>query len=96
MALKELLPLIQQLKAWRHAKGFSQYEAARVLRDAGVPVTTDSRLSSITRMRALGIGIASTKMPRQDHRKGAALAPSTFNPDASALQLDEPLGQRQT
>jgi transcriptional regulator with XRE-family HTH domain len=42
MASKELLPLIQQLKAWRRAHGFSQYEAARVLRDAGVPVTTDS------------------------------------------------------
>jgi len=42
MARKELLPLIQQLKAWRHAHGFSQYEAARVLRDAGIPVTTDS------------------------------------------------------
>ena len=41
MAPKELLPLIQQLKAWRHAHGFSQYEAARVLRDAGIPVTTD-------------------------------------------------------
>jgi transcriptional regulator with XRE-family HTH domain len=42
MTPKELLPLIQQLKDWRHAKGFSQYEAARVLRDAGIPVTTDS------------------------------------------------------
>jgi transcriptional regulator with XRE-family HTH domain len=42
MAPKELLPLIQQLKAWRHAHGFSQYEASRVLRDAGIPVTTDS------------------------------------------------------
>ena len=42
MAPKELLPLIQQLKAWRHAHGFSQYEAAWVLRDAGIPVTTDS------------------------------------------------------
>ena len=42
MARKELLPLIQQLKDWRHAHGFSQYEAARVLREAGVPVTTDS------------------------------------------------------
>ena len=38
MAPKELLPLIQQLKDWRHANGFSQYEAARVLRDAGIPV----------------------------------------------------------
>ena len=42
MARKELLPLIQQLKDWRHTKGFSQYEASRVLRDAGIPVTTDS------------------------------------------------------
>ena len=42
MAPKQLLPLIQQLKAWRHTNGFSQYEAARVLRDAGIPVTTDS------------------------------------------------------
>jgi len=42
MAPKELLPLIQQLKDWRHAKGFSQYEATRVLRAAGLPVTTDS------------------------------------------------------
>jgi DNA-binding XRE family transcriptional regulator len=42
MAPKELLPLIQQLKAWRKQNGFSQYEAARVLRDAGIPVTTDS------------------------------------------------------
>jgi transcriptional regulator with XRE-family HTH domain len=39
---KQLLPLIQQLKGWRHAHGFSQYEAARVLREAGIPVTTDS------------------------------------------------------
>jgi DNA-binding XRE family transcriptional regulator len=42
MAPKELLPLIQQLMDWRHAHGFSQYEAARALRDAGIPVTTDS------------------------------------------------------
>jgi transcriptional regulator with XRE-family HTH domain len=42
MAPKQLLPLIQQLKAWRRAHGFSQYEASRVLRDAGIPVTTDS------------------------------------------------------
>ena len=42
MAPKELLPLIQQLKDWRYAHGFSQYEAVRVLRDAGIPVTTDS------------------------------------------------------
>ena len=42
MAPKELLPLIQQLKAWRRQNGLSQYEAARVLRDAGIPVTTDS------------------------------------------------------
>jgi transcriptional regulator with XRE-family HTH domain len=42
MAPKELLPLIQQLKDWRRARGFSQYEASRVLRDAGIPVTTDS------------------------------------------------------
>ena len=42
MAPKELLPLIQRLKAWRRAHGLSQYEAARVLRDAGIPVTTDS------------------------------------------------------
>jgi DNA-binding transcriptional regulator YiaG len=42
MARKELLPLIQRLKDWRHAQGFSQYEAARVLREAGIPVTTDS------------------------------------------------------
>ena len=42
MAPKELLPLIQRLKAWRHAHGLSQYEAARVLREAGIPVTTDS------------------------------------------------------
>ena len=42
MAPKELLPLIQRLKDWRRAHGFSQYEAARVLRAAGIPVTTDS------------------------------------------------------
>jgi transcriptional regulator with XRE-family HTH domain len=42
MAPKQLLPLIQQLKDWRHAHGLSQYEASRVLRDAGIPVTTDS------------------------------------------------------
>jgi hypothetical protein len=42
MAPKELLPLIEQLKGWRKQNGFSQYEAARVLRDAGIPVTTDS------------------------------------------------------
>ena len=42
MAPKQLLPLIQQLKAWRHTHGLSQYEAARVLREAGIPVTTDS------------------------------------------------------
>jgi DNA-binding XRE family transcriptional regulator len=42
MAPKQLLPLIQQLKGWRHAHGFSQYEAARVLRNASIPVTTDS------------------------------------------------------
>jgi transcriptional regulator with XRE-family HTH domain len=42
MAPKQLLPLIQQLKGWRRARGFSQYEASRVLRNAGIPVTTDS------------------------------------------------------
>jgi transcriptional regulator with XRE-family HTH domain len=42
MAPRELLPLIQPLKDWRHAKGFSQYEASRALRDAGLPVTTNS------------------------------------------------------
>jgi DNA-binding transcriptional regulator YiaG len=42
MARKELLPLIQQLKGWRRAHGFSQYEASRMLRNAGIPVTTDS------------------------------------------------------
>ena len=42
MAPKQLLPLIQRLKDWRHAHGLSQYEASRVLRPAGIPVTTDS------------------------------------------------------
>ena len=42
MAPKELLPLIQRLKDWRRARGFSQYEASRVLRETGIPVTTDS------------------------------------------------------
>lgn len=42
IASKELLPLIAELRHWRHANGFSQGEAARVLRDAGMPVTTDS------------------------------------------------------
>jgi transcriptional regulator with XRE-family HTH domain len=42
MAPKELLPLIQQLKRWRQANGFTQSEAARVLRDAGILVTIDS------------------------------------------------------
>ena len=42
MAPKELLPLIQRLKAWRKQNGLSQYEASRALRDAGIPVTTDS------------------------------------------------------
>ena len=27
---------------WRNQNGLSQYEAARILRDAGIPVTTDS------------------------------------------------------
>ena len=42
MARKELLPLIQRHKDWRRAHGLSQYEASRVLREAGIPVTTDS------------------------------------------------------
>jgi transcriptional regulator with XRE-family HTH domain len=42
MAPKQLLPLIQRLKAWRKQNGLSQYEASRVLREAGLPVTTDS------------------------------------------------------
>ena len=42
MAPKKLLPLIQQLRRWRQAKGLRQAEAARVLREAGIPVTTDS------------------------------------------------------
>ena len=42
MAPEQLLPLIQRLKDWRKQNGFSQYEAARVLREAGIPVTTDS------------------------------------------------------
>ena len=42
MARKELLPLIAELRRWRHAHGLRQYEASRVLREAGIPVTTDS------------------------------------------------------
>ena len=42
MAPRELLPPIQQLKDWRKQNALSQYEAARVLREAGLPVTTDS------------------------------------------------------
>ena len=42
MAPKELLPLIQQLKDWRHAKGFTKSETARALRDAGIPVSLDA------------------------------------------------------
>jgi transcriptional regulator with XRE-family HTH domain len=42
MAPKEPLPLIQRLKDWRRAQGFSQYEASRVLREAGIAATTDS------------------------------------------------------
>jgi len=42
MAPKQLLPLIQQLKDWRKQNGLSQYEASRVLREAGIPVSTDS------------------------------------------------------
>ena len=42
MAPKQLLPLIQRLKDWRKQNGFSQYEASRALREAGIPVTTDS------------------------------------------------------
>jgi predicted transcriptional regulator len=37
MAPKQLLPLIQQLKDWRKQNGLTQWEAARVLRDAGTP-----------------------------------------------------------
>jgi len=42
MVLKQLLPLIAALRRWRRAHGLSQYEASRALRDAGIPVTTDS------------------------------------------------------
>ena len=42
MARKDLLPLIQQLKAWRQANGLSQSQAVRALNDAGIPVTLDS------------------------------------------------------
>jgi len=42
MAPKQLLPLIQRLKDWRKQNGLSQYEASRALRQAGIPVTTDS------------------------------------------------------
>jgi transcriptional regulator with XRE-family HTH domain len=64
MAPKELLPLIQRLKAWRKQNGLSQYEAARVLRDAGIPVTTDS-------LQAWEIG-------RWNPRAHVALAPAEF------------------
>ena len=65
MAPKQLLPLIQQLKAWRHAHGFSQYEASRVLREAGIPVTTDS-------LQAWEIGRSQPPRPR---RPGAGRIP---------------------
>ena len=67
MAPKQLLPLIQRLKDWRHARGFSQYEASRVLRDAGIPVTTDSR-------QAWEIG---RSQPTDSDRFGAGRVPPT-------------------
>jgi transcriptional regulator with XRE-family HTH domain len=39
MAPKEPLPLIADLKRWRHANGLSQSKAVRALNDAGIPVT---------------------------------------------------------
>jgi hypothetical protein len=65
MARKELLPLIQQLKGWRKQNGFSQYEASRVLREAGIPVTTDS-------LQAWEIG---RSQPPRSRRPGAGRIP---------------------
>ena len=64
MAPKQLLPLIQRLKAWRKQNGLSQYEASRALREAGIPVTTDS-------LQAWEIG-------RRHPRAPVALAPAEF------------------
>jgi transcriptional regulator with XRE-family HTH domain len=36
------LPLIISLKHWREQNGFSQSDAVRVLKKAGIPVTLDS------------------------------------------------------
>lgn len=36
------LPLIISLKDWREQNGFSQSDAVRVLKKAGIPVTLDS------------------------------------------------------
>jgi hypothetical protein len=36
------LPLIISLKRWREQNGFSQSDAVRVLKKAGIPVTLDS------------------------------------------------------
>ena len=72
MAPKQLLPLIQQLKAWRHANGLSQYEAARVLRDAGIPVTTDS-------LQAWEIG-------RSQPARSRCVSPGRIPPEAGEAQ----------
>ncbi|HEY0793927.1 MAG TPA: helix-turn-helix transcriptional regulator [Chthoniobacterales bacterium] len=42
MPPKEPLPLIQQLKRWRHTQRLSQSEAVRVLNEFGIAVTLAS------------------------------------------------------
>jgi hypothetical protein len=69
---KELLPLIQRLKDWRRAQGFSQYEASRALRDAGIPMTTDS-------LQAWEIGRSQPARPRR-------LGPGRVPPTAAQAQ----------
>jgi hypothetical protein len=75
MAPKELLPLIAELRRWRHAHGFSQYEASRVLREAGIPVTTDS-------LQAWEIG-------RSQPARSPGLGPGRVPPKAAQTQAPQ-------
>jgi DNA-binding transcriptional regulator YiaG len=74
MAPKELLPLIAELRRWRQAKGLSQAEAARALRDVGIPVTTDSLQAWETGRRnpraPIALALAEFLQKRPKRRRG--------------------------
>jgi transcriptional regulator with XRE-family HTH domain len=64
------LPLISNLKHWREQNGFSQFDAVKVLKNTGIPVTLDSlqNLESGRRSPRADVALALADFLRQDPR----------------------------